>query len=137
MDKDARLNDLIRLKQVPSAPLERWQMMPTRTKSQATFSNKSISDSPYSGLSRTRLDSPLRPCQTNVQPRTPESSRLVIKYKKSPKVRGRHTPSKTPGHSTRKRTPPKSSKKKTPGRTGQTPSGCRFIPNRSVFKLRR
>ena len=122
---DAQLNDLIRLKQPPSAPVERWQMLPTRER-----------------LSRSTAipNSPLRARNQNsaniVVKKTPESSKFAVRYRRSPKV-----PSKTPKHHktpggktphSRRRTPPKN---KTPSRTVHTPSGCRFIPNRLVTYL--
>lgn len=129
MNRDAQLNDLIRLKSTPSAPVERWRMVATKQKPSVTRSTP-----------HTVCNSPLR-CTTNTQLTTtssPDSSRLVIKYKKSPKKGVRSPSYKTPNHKkalsslvlSKKKSPPKSTKKKTPGRTGQTPSGCRFIPNR-------
>ncbi len=120
--RDAELNDLIRLKKTPAPPVQRWQMMPTK----------------QSLTSVQRISSPLR-CTTNtvLTAKTPERSRLAVKYKKTPKVKS-PTCYKTPNHKTttsssthslKKKSPPKSSaRKKTPG--GRTPGGCRFIPNR-------
>ncbi len=122
--RDAELNDLIRLKKTPAPPIQRWQMMPTK----------------QSLTSVQRISSPLR-CTANtlLTAKTPERSRLAVKYKKTPKVKS-PTCYKTPNHKTttstttqslKKKSPPKSSaRKKTPG--GRTPGGCRFIPNRYV-----
>ena len=128
MSRDAKLNDLIRLKRTPVAPVERWQMIPTKQK-QPVGSRPVV----------TAVSSPLR-CTTNTHmtAKTPDSTRLVIKYKRTPKKGIKSPCYKTPSHKvatssltqSKKKSPPKSSKKKTPGRTGQTPSGCRFIPNR-------
>lgn len=126
MSRDAKLNDLIRLKRTPAAPVERWQMIPTKQKQQV-------------GTRCVTTASPLR-CTTNTHmtAKTPDSSRLVIKYKRTPKKGIKSPCYKTPSHrlattsltQSKRKSPPKSSIKKTPGRTGQTPSGCRFIPNR-------
>lgn len=132
MSTDAQLNDMIRLKHPPSAPVERWQMLPTRSRAgvrQGVETSNSAS-------------SPLRVRATNVAvpSKTPDAHKLVIKYKKTPKIRSPKTPKhatssslhyRTPGNSKR-RTPPKSGKKKTPGRS---PTGCRFIPNRAAMDL--
>lgn len=123
MNKDAKLNELIRLKKTPAPPIERWQMMPTKQ-------------------TMTRIASPLR-CTSNVPlAKTPDRSRLAVKYKKTPKVKS-PTSYKTPNQkvpasltqsSLKRRSPPKSSaKKKTPGR--HTPGNCRFIPNRATTDM--
>ena len=85
------------------------------------------------------VSSPLR-VRTNIlqSTKTPDSIKIVVKYKKTPKIHSPKTPKhggngyqrKTPGNS--RRTPPRSGKKKTPGRS---PSGCRFIPNRAAMDL--
>lgn len=135
---DAQLNDLIRLKQPPAAPVERWQRLPTRERL-----SRSTTVAPAS------ISSPLRirtPSHANMAlKKTPEPSKFAVKYRHSPKAGICKTPgktpkrtfgtSKTPGQAAgktphRRRTPPKSAKKKTPGRAGLSPSGCRFIPNR-------
>ena len=132
MSTDAQLNDLIRLKHPPSAPVERWQMLPTRQKAGMRQVVETASSA----------SSPLRVRTTNVTvpSKTPDAHKLVIKYKKTPKIRSpktpKHAPSsslhyRTPGNSKR-RTPPKSGRKKTPGRS---PSGCRYIPNRAAMDL--
>jgi len=122
---DAQLNELIRLKQPLPAPVERWHMVPTRQPLKAP---------------RSEVNSPLRIRTPNVSnlasTKTPE--KFVIKYKKTPR-KGK-TPCRTPGLSSKtsrskRRTPPKSARKKSPGRAGQSPSGCRFIPNRSTTDL--
>lgn len=126
MDRDAQLNELIRLKQLPPAPVERWQMVATRPtpKHQPQLPGRSPArlgfNSPNTSIRKTCGE-----CES-----TAESNRLVVKYKKTPKVRRGGTPSKTPAPSTKKKSPPKSGKKRTPARTGQTPGACRFIPNR-------
>ena len=118
---DAQLNELIRLKQPLPAPVERWQMVPTRQPLKAP---------------RSEVNSPLRIRTPNVSnlasTKTPE--KFVIKYKRSPR-KGK-TPCRTPGKASHsKRTPPKSARKKSPGRAGQSPSGCRFIPNRNTTDI--
>lgn len=124
---DAQLNDLIRLKQPPSAPIQRWQVLPGRSNP------------------RQANVSPLR-VRTNVQHAPTSTSKTPISYKKSPKVShgaSSRTPSKTPGRSSSKtpsskrRTPglKATGKTRTPGRTGHTPASCRFIPNRSTTDL--
>ena len=130
---DAQLNDLIRLKQPPSAPIERWQMLPMRQKVSR----------PQEAATPACFSSPLRTRTSNLAniaaAKTPESTKFVVKYKKTPKL-GK-TPGKTPSHATKtpgnssktphskRRTPPK------PGRTGHTPAGCRFIPSRSTTDM--
>lgn len=119
--KDSKLNDLIRLKRTPAPPVERWHMTATKA----------------SVPTVQRVCSPLR-CSTNA-PKTPDRNRLVVKYKKTPKVKS-PTSYKTPNQKTsisltqslKKKSSPKPSAPKTPGKTSQTPGGCRFIPNRSV-----
>ena len=116
--KDAKLNDFIRLKQVPAAPVERWQRIPTVRHSASAFVGEK-----KPGVQKP--SSPLKQIPSNIQgSKTPETRRMVIK---TPKDKGQ---SKTPINRT---TPgihktPKS--QVTPGRTVQTPSSCRFIPNR-------
>lgn len=121
--KDAKLNDFIRLKQVPAAPVERWQMIPTVRYSASAVGEKKP------GVQKP--SSPLKQIPSNIQSsKTPETRRMVIKTPKD-KAQSK-TPSnrKTPGiHKT-----PKS--QNTPGRTVQTPSSCRFIPNRYTGGLR-
>ena len=122
MDRDAQLNELIRLKQVPPAPIERWQMVATRPVPTTTSTCTN-------GRSPARFCGPKTPSNApTALGKTPESNRLVVKYKKTPKLKGRGTPSRSSPHgqSAKKKSPPKSAKK----RTGHTPSGCRFIPNR-------
>ncbi len=134
---DAQLNDLIRLKQAPAAPVERWQRLPTRERlSRSTTMVPPCTNSPL----RTRT-----PNLANMAlKKTPEPSKFPVKYKHSPKVGLCKTPSKTPKrfHSSKtpvpsgktpraRKSPPKSGKKKTPGRA--SPSGCRFIPNRYMY----
>ena len=118
---DAQLNELMRLKQPLAPPVERWQMLPARHIQKAPRSEVHVS-------------SPLRVRTSNMAnvttAKTPD--KLAATYKK--------TPRKTPGHSSKtphskRRTPPKSGRKKTPGRAGQSPSGCRFISNRSTTDL--
>lgn len=131
MSSDAQIKDLICLKQPPAAPIERWQMIPARRPRQ-------VSDA-------TPVSSPLRVRATNgtinvsVSAKTPDVHKVVLKYKKThspktPKPNASALQRKTPGtcNSSRRRTPAKSGKKKTPGRS---PSGCRFIPNRSSMDL--
>ena len=141
---DAQLNELIRLKQPLAAPVERWQMVPTRQRPPRTLNSQEILPACANSPLRVRTPS----AANIVVPTTPESSKYVVKYKKTPKIR---TPTKTPGQTagkatktpgkscphahSKKRTPPRSGKKKTPGKTGHTPSGCRFIPNRSTTDL--
>ncbi len=124
MSKDAKLNELIRLKKTPAPPIERWQMIPTK---------QTITSVP-------RISSPLR-CSSNVPlAKTPDRSRLAIKYKKTPKVKS-PTSYKTPNQKVTasltqslKNSPPKSSaKKKTPSR--HTPGSCRYIPNRATTDM--
>ena len=126
MEKDAKLNDFIRLKQVLPAPVERWQMIPTsRTALSSDADRKPVLGSPLQQISTNILG--------NSQPKTPESNRLVIKYKKTPKTRGKSSPFKTPPR--KSKTP--TSKYKTPksgktpgGKNNKTPSSCRYIPSR-------
>ena len=125
---DAQLNDLIRLKQPPAAPVERWQLLAARQQ-------RKVPRQADSGA----VSSPLR-VRTTINMSvvsTPEAHKVVLKYKKTPKAHTPKTPKpigssrKTPGTGKR-RASPKSGKKKTPGRS---PSGCRFIPNRATMDL--
>lgn len=135
MSTDAQLNDLIRLKQPPAVPVERWQMLPAR---QRKGPRQTTSVEPGSVSSPLRVRTTINVSVTSM---TPDRHKVVLKCKKTPKLTSPcpKTPKysasgvkhKTPGHSKR-RTPPKSGKKKTPGRS---PSGCRFIPNRSSMDL--
>ena len=135
MSADAQLNDLIRLKQPPAAPIERWQMLPARQKTGPR--QAAAADSiPISSPPRVRTT-----INVSVTSKTPDVHKVVLRYKKTPKAQSPKTPKhnvnglqrKTPGGmSSRRRTPPKSGKKKTPGRS---PSGCRFIPNRASMDL--
>ncbi len=116
--KDAKLNELIRLKKTPAPPIERWQMMPTK---------QTLTSVP-------RLSSPLRCSSKANVAKTPDNSRLAVKYKKTPKVKS-PTSYKTPNQKLpQRKSPPKSSaKKKTPSRN--TPGSCRFIPNRATTDM--
>ena len=139
---DAQLNELIRLKQPPPVPVERWQIVPTRQRPPRSLNSQEILPACVSSPLRVRTPS----VANIVAAKTPESSKYMVKYKKTPKIR---TPTKTPGHTARtpgkncsktphahsKRRTPISGKKKTPGKAGLTPSGCRFIPNRSTTDL--
>lgn len=125
MDRDAKLNDLIRLKQAPPAPVERWQMVPTRRcPGPGTVGERK--SKPFS-LNQ-HGSSPLRQIPSNIQiSKTPETGRLLMK---TPSARVK---SKTPSACATSRTPGAQQKSTTPGRNGPTPSSsCRFIPNRCV-----
>lgn len=136
MDKDAKLNDFIRLKQAPIAPVERWQLVPT-VRGSAFTSRPATAGSTVrrTGLvaenkSTRNPASPLRQIPTNnTQGKcfstTPEASRLKVKTPSRSRSTTSSTATYTPGlHKT-----PKSAQN-TPGRNSQTPSSCRFIPNR-------
>ena len=126
MDKDARLNELIRLKRAPPAPIERWQMVPTRRCAGPGMGERKSKPSSLNQQS----SSPLRQIPSNIQmSKTPECGRLLMK---TPSARVR---SKTPGAcASSSRTPGKQHKSTTPGRNGPTPSSsCRFIPNRYIY----
>ena len=128
---DAQLNDLIRLKQPPPAPTERWQRLVVRERNPC--SNDCAIPQMGSPVSA-RNTSVLQAQATPHTPISPTGSRVCIKYKKTPKIR---TPVKTPIHSCKKKSPVHSGarKKQTPGKQVQTPGGCRFIPNRSAADL--
>ena len=137
MEKDAKLNDMIRLKQAPVAPVERWQMIPT------SRCIPSSTKAPTIDRQHRHPTSPLKQIPTNIPAKTPEPNRIALKYK-TPKRNGKNSPCKSPGRNKtpcRSRTPglpsqqhktPKSLTSKSPGRNGQTPSSCRFIPSRCV-----
>ena len=133
MSSDAQLNDMIRLKQPPAAPIERWQMLPARQRKaprQTTAAEPGSVSTPLRLRTTTTIN-------VSVSSLTPERHKVVLKCRKTPKVNSPKTPNlycaslkrKTPGISKR-RTPPKSRKKKTPGRSLL---GCRFIPNRAFI----
>lgn len=116
MNQDAVINDLIRLKETPCAPVERWQTVTTIRHS------KSLADlhKPAAVPS-----SPLKRIPSNIQNfKTPEpdrNCRLVVKAK-TPKTKTKTPKNRTPGlHKT-----PKS----TQATPAHTPSNSRFIPNR-------
>lgn len=113
---DAKLNDMIRLKQPLPAPVERWQIVATRRCAGTVVGEK------------VPRQSPLRQIPSNIHySKTPECGRLSMKTK-TPSSRVK---SKTPGTRTSSRTP---GNQHTPGRNTFTPSsGCRFIPNRCVW----
>lgn len=125
---DSQLNDLIRLKQPPPAPTERWQRLVVRERIPCS-----------NDCATFQVGSPTCPRNASVAQPTPHtpispSGRVCIKYKKTPKIK---TPVKTPIHSCKKKSPVHSGarKKQTPGKQVQTPGGCRFIPNRSTTDL--
>lgn len=134
MSSDAQLNDMIRLKQPPAAPIERWQMLPAR---QRKAPRQTTAAEPGSVSTPLRLRTTT--INVSVTSLTPDRHKVVLKCRKTPKVNSPMTPKynaslkrKTPGGNSKRRTPPKSGKKKTPGRS---PSGCRFIPNRASMDL--
>lgn len=123
MDRDALINDYIRLKDRPAAPVERWQMVTTVRRS-VSAKNLTSSTQPLKQITNiTDKDFP----QT---PKTPQSGRLVVKAKSSKRKQRRRSRSlensttTTPGLHKTPRT-----LQKTPRRNGETPSSCRFIPN--------
>jgi hypothetical protein len=128
MDRDALINDFIRLKERPAAPVERWQMVATVRRS---VSAKNL-------VTMAQPSSPLKQI-TNIQdndfpktPKTPQCGRLVVRAKSSNKKQRSKTlensttttTTTTPGLHKTPRT-----FHRTPGRGADTPSGCRFIPN--------
>lgn len=128
MNRDALINDYIRLKDRPAAPVERWQMLPTirRSASAKNISAQNIT-------AQTLPSSPLKQITNTAfpqTPKTPQSHKLIVKAKSSKKKQRRRSKSldnstiATPGlhNSTRV-------SQRTPGRNGGTPGGCRFIPN--------
>ena len=127
---DAELNKLIKLRNPPPGPTERWQCLPTVTKNKQTRTQPFVAtqDSPL----RTRPPQNFSATPSSVAKTPGPRVKVIVQYNKTP---GKH---KTPctSHSVKKRSPPKSGQKKTPGvRHGQTPSGCRFVPNRSTTDM--